>query len=102
MRHKNSDSASTITCMNQISCRTQACILHGTLKSTIGRSAIVRRSRLSSTAGHRDMRKFGNAERPHNKALRVAGSLRMQLADIEIYWKTWSIPAAGDVCSVLR
>jgi len=41
------------------------------------------------------MRKFGNAERPHNKALRVAGSLRMQLADIEIYWKTWSIPAAG-------
>lgn len=39
--------------------------------------------------------KFGVAEWSHNKAV-PGRPLQMQPADIEIYWKTWSIPAGRE------
>lgn len=39
--------------------------------------------------------KFGVAEWSHNKAV-PGRPLQMQPADIEIYWKTWSISAGGE------
>lgn len=54
------------------------------------------RCRLSSTAGEIEIREeFGVAEWSHNKVV-LGRPLQMQPADIEIYWKTWSISASGE------
>lgn len=42
--------------------------------------------------------KFGIAEWSHNKTV-PGRPLQMQPADIEIYWKTWSIPAGREYMS---
>lgn len=54
----------------------------------------------TDAAYHRQRRiairgKFGVAEWSHNKAV-PGRPLQMQPADIEIYWKTWSISAGGE------
>ncbi|KYN41731.1 hypothetical protein ALC56_03874 [Trachymyrmex septentrionalis] len=54
------------------------------------------RCRLSSDDGGIEIGgKFGITEWSHNKTV-PGRPLQMQPADIEIYWKTWSIPAGRE------
>lgn len=78
--------------------------VHGTVKAVpLQRNVRKNRLRLSLTAGIEIRREFGSAERPHNKAVPGSSVADAQPADIEIYWKTWSTPAAAeDICSALR
>lgn len=73
-----------------------SCILRGTLKSATERSSIGR----TDAAYHRQRgieirEKFGVPQWSHNKVV-LGRPLQMQPADIEIYWKTWSISASRE------